>query len=156
MVLVSWFKEIKNRNSSKNLDGIPGALKDWLLDLLACSDPAFPTKDSILPYAELSRTYGKMRNEAGQLLNVVKSSGMFNELLTATQIELDRLSVDDAIGFASKIPALCNDSSANESLGKNITDDIESSKQRLLTTSGYLKCVQVYFKKIYYYYFKLS
>ncbi|KAG4966687.1 hypothetical protein JHK87_032338 [Glycine soja] len=142
MVLVSWFKEIKNRNSSKNLDGIPGALKDWLLDLLACSDPAFPTKDSILPYAELSRTYGKMRNEAGQLLNVVKSSGMFNELLTATQIELDRLSVDDAIGFASKIPALCNDSSANESLGKNITDDIESSKQRLLTTSGYLKCVQ--------------
>lgn len=148
MVLISWFKEIKNINSSKNFDGIPGALKDWLLDLLACSDPAFPTKDSILPYAELSRTYGKMRNEAGQLLNVVKSSGMFNELLTATQIELDRLSVDDAIGFASKIPALCNDSSANESLGKNITDDIESSKQRLLTTSGYLKCVQVYFKKL--------
>ncbi|XP_027911006.1 TATA-binding protein-associated factor BTAF1-like isoform X1 [Vigna unguiculata] len=84
-----------------------------------------------------------MRSEAGQLLDVVKSSGMFDELLTATQIELDRLSVNDAIGFASKIPALCNDSSANESLAKNIMDDIESSKQRLLTTSGYLKCVQV-------------
>ncbi|WVZ02261.1 hypothetical protein V8G54_023067 [Vigna mungo] len=142
MVLISWFKEIKLNNSSKNLDGIPGALKGWLLDLLACSDPAFPTKDSLLPYAELSRTYAKMRSEAGQLLNVVKSSGMFDELLTATQIELDRLSVDDAIGFASKIPALCNDSSANEFLAKNIMDDIESSKQRLLTTSGYLKCVQ--------------
>ncbi|XP_027906160.1 TATA-binding protein-associated factor BTAF1 isoform X1 [Vigna unguiculata] len=142
MVLISLFKEIKLKNSSKNLDGIPGALKGWLLDLLACSDPAFPTKDSLLPYAELSRTYAKMRSEAGQLLNVVKSSGMFDELLTATQIELDRLSVDDAIGFASKIPALCNDSSANESLAKNIMDDIESSKQRLLTTSGYLKCVQ--------------
>ncbi|KAK7312063.1 hypothetical protein VNO77_35609 [Canavalia gladiata] len=142
MVLISWFKEIKNRNLSKNLDGIPGALKDWLLDVLACSDPAFPTKDSLLPYSELSRTYAKMRSEAGQLLNAVKSSGMFNELLTATQLELDSLSVDDAIGFASKVPALCNDSSANESLGKNIMDDIESSKQRLLTTSGYLKCVQ--------------
>ncbi|XP_052733327.1 TATA-binding protein-associated factor BTAF1 isoform X3 [Vigna angularis] len=142
MVLISWFKEIKLKNSSKNLDGIPGAVKGWLLDLLACSDPAFPTKDSLLPYAELSRTYAKMRSEAGQLLNVVKSSGMFDELLTTTQIELDRLSVDDAIGFASKIPALCNDSSANEFLAKNIMDDIESSKQRLLTTSGYLKCVQ--------------
>ncbi|KAK7263812.1 hypothetical protein RJT34_31409 [Clitoria ternatea] len=142
MVLISWFKEFKIRNSSKNLDGVPGALKDWLLDLLACSDPAFPTKDSLLPYAELSRTYAKMRGEAGQLLNAVKSSGMFNELLTAAQIKLDSLSVDDAISFASKIPAMCSDSSASESLGKNIMDDIESCKQRLLTTSGYLKCVQ--------------
>ncbi|XP_061359384.1 TATA-binding protein-associated factor BTAF1 isoform X2 [Gastrolobium bilobum] len=142
MVLISWFKEIKHCNSSKNLDGIPIALKDWLLDLLACSDPAFPTKDSLIPYTELSRTYSKMRSEAGQLLNAVKSSGIFNELLRTTKIELDSLSVDDAIGFASKIPALCNDSSANESLGKNTMDDIESSKQRLLTTSGYLKCVQ--------------
>lgn len=142
MVLISWFKEIKNKNTSKNLDGIPGTLKDWLLDLLACTDPTFPTKDSLLPYAELSRTYAKMRSEAGQLLNAVKSSGLFNELISTTQIELDHLSVDDAIGFASKIPALCNDSSAIESVGKNIIDDIESSKQRLLTTSGYLKCVQ--------------
>ncbi|QCD89038.1 TATA-binding protein-associated factor [Vigna unguiculata] len=127
MVLISLFKEIKLKNSSKNLDGL------------------VPSK--------LSTTYAKMRSEAGQLLDVVKSSGMFDELLTATQIELDRLSVNDAIGFASKIPALCNDSSANESLAKNIMDDIESSNQRLLTTSGYLKCVQVYLKI---YYFELS
>ncbi|KAK2433246.1 TATA-binding protein-associated factor BTAF1 [Trifolium repens] len=142
MVLISWFKEIKTRNLSESLNGIPASLKDWLLDLLSCSDPAFPTKGSLLPYAELSRTYSKMRSEAAQLLNAVKSSGMFSELLTTANIELDNLSVDDAIGFASKIPALCNDSSANESLRKNTMDDIESSKQRLLTTSGYLKCVQ--------------
>ncbi|KAL1362643.1 hypothetical protein HN51_010870 [Arachis hypogaea] len=142
MVLISWFKEIKRTNSSKNLDGIPGALKDWLLDLLGCSDPALPTKDSLLPYAELSRTYSKMRNEAGQLLNAIKSSGMFDELLSTTKIELDSLSVDGAISFASKVPAVCNDSSLNESLIKNTLDDIESTKQRLLTTSGYLKCVQ--------------
>ncbi|CAJ2655318.1 unnamed protein product [Trifolium pratense] len=142
MVLISWFKEIRTSNLSESLNGIPASLKGWLLDLLACSDPALPTKSSLLPYAELSRTYSKMRNEASQLLNAVKSSGMFSELLTTTNIELDNLSVDDAIGFASKIPALCNDSSANESLRKNTMDDIESSKQRLLTTSGYLKCVQ--------------
>lgn len=141
MILISWFKEIKSRDSSKNLNGIPGALRDWLLDLLSCSDPAFPTKDSLLPYAELSRTYSKMRSEAGQLLNAIKSSGMFNELLSTTKIELDSLSVDGAISFASKVPALCNDSSANA------MDDIESSKQRLLTTSGYLKCVQVCFEQ---------
>jgi TATA-binding protein-associated factor len=148
MVLISWFKEIRTRNLSGCLNGIPASLKDWLLDLLSCSDPAFPTKGSLLPYAELSRTYSKMRSEAAQLLNAVKSSGMFSELLTTTNIELDNLSVDDAIGFASKIPALCNDSSANESLRKNTMDDIESSKQRLLTTSGYLKCVQVCLKQL--------
>ncbi|XP_019412830.1 PREDICTED: TATA-binding protein-associated factor BTAF1 isoform X2 [Lupinus angustifolius] len=142
MVLISWFKEVKSRNSSENLNGIPGALKDWLLDLLGCTDPAFPTKDSLLPYAELSRTYSKMRSEAGQLLNAVKSSGLFNELLSTTKIDLNSLSVDDAISFASKVPALSNDSSVNEPLEKNTVDDIESSKQRLLTTSGYLKCVQ--------------
>lgn len=143
MILISWFKAVRTRSLSESLKGIPASLKDWLLDLLACSDPAFPTKGSLIPYAELSRTYSKMRSEAGQLLNAVKSSGMFSELLTTTNIELDNLSVDDAIGFASKIPALCNDSPANESLRKNTMDDIESSKQRLLTTSGYLKCVQV-------------
>lgn len=147
MVLISWFKEIKTRNSSNSLNGIPASLKDWLLDLLACSDAAFPTKGSPLPYSELSRTYSKMRCEARQLLNAVKSTGMFDELLTTTKIELDNLSVDDAIGFASKIPALCNDSCTNESLGKNTMDDIDSLKQRLLTTSGYLKCVQVCFKQ---------
>lgn len=149
MILISWFKEIKNMSLSKIPDGIPAALRDWLLDLLACSDPAFPTKGSHLPYAELSRTYSKMRGEAGQLLNAVKSSGMFNELLETTKIELDSVSVDDAIGFASKIPAFCNDSSTNESLGKNTMDDIESSKQRLLTTASYLKCVQVCFKQLF-------
>ncbi|XP_058761530.1 TATA-binding protein-associated factor BTAF1 [Vicia villosa] len=142
MILISWFKEVRTRNLSESLNGIPASLKDWLLDLLACSDPAFPTKGSLIPYAELSRTYSKMRSEAGQLLNAVKSSGMFSEILTTTNIELDNLSVDDAIGFASKIPSSCNDSPANESSRKNTMDDIESSKQRLLTTSGYLKCVQ--------------
>lgn len=148
MVLISWFKEAKRSHLSESLTAIPGVpsyLKDWLLDLLACSDPAFPTKDSLLPYAELSRTYAKMRSEAGQLLNAMKSFDMFNDLLSTMKIELESLSVDDAINFASKVPVLFNDGVGNESLGRNIMDEIESSKQRVLTTSGYLKCVQVCF-----------
>ncbi|KAJ7964144.1 TATA-binding protein-associated factor BTAF1 [Quillaja saponaria] len=145
MVLISWFKEIKARGVSASfvsMPGLPSYLKNWLLDLLACSDPAFPTKDSVLPYAELSRTYSKMRGEASQLLHGIEASAVLNHLLPNPKVNLESLSADDALSFASKIPVLQGDNAGNESLGRNIVDDIESSKQRLLTTSGYLKCVQ--------------
>ncbi|XVF30655.1 hypothetical protein REPUB_Repub16aG0077100 [Reevesia pubescens] len=144
MVLISWFKEVKSREASGNqeiIQAFPDHLRKWLLDLLACSDPAFPTKDSVLPYAELSRTFAKMRNEASQLLQAVESSGMFADILSAMKINVESVTVDDAISFASKVPLLSNDNVGNESIGRNI-DDIESAKQRLITTSGYLKCVQ--------------
>ncbi|XVF56738.1 hypothetical protein PTKIN_Ptkin06aG0144500 [Pterospermum kingtungense] len=144
MVLISWFKEIKSREPAENqeiMQAFPDHLRKWLLDLLACSDPAFPTKDSVLPYAELSRTFAKMRNEASQLLHAVESSGMFVDMLSTMKFNVESITVDDAIGFASKVPLLCNSNAGNESVGMNI-DDIESAKQRLITTSGYLKCVQ--------------
>ena len=147
MVLISWFKEMKSRDVcqiSAVAPTFPSYLKEWLLDLLACSNPAFPTKDSLLPYAELSRTYSKMRSEATQLLRAIESPVMFKDLLTTIKIDLESLSADDAINFASKIPTLFNDNVGSESLGGQIVDDVESSKQRLLTTLGYLKCVQVY------------
>ncbi|GMQ02497.1 hypothetical protein CsSME_00048698 [Camellia sinensis var. sinensis] len=83
MVLISWFKEVKTKQLSGTTSfflSFSNNLKNWLLDLLGCSDPAFPTKDSLLPYTELSRTYAKMRNEAGQLFRAVEASGMFNIL----------------------------------------------------------------------------
>ncbi|XP_024019223.1 TATA-binding protein-associated factor BTAF1 isoform X2 [Morus notabilis] len=143
MILISWFKEIKSRAGCENqgtLPGFPNHLKNWLLDLLACADPTFPTKDSPLPYSELSRTYSKMRGEASQLSHAIHSSGMFDNFLATTKFDLESLSPDDAINLASKVPALCNDNTGDDSLGN--LDDIESVKQRLLTTSGYLKCVQ--------------
>lgn len=147
MVLISWLKETKSVDAS----GIPGSppnfpihLKEWLLDLLACSNPAFPSKDSLLPYAELSRTYSKMRSEATQLLRTIEASDMSKDLLATIKVDLECLSADDAINFASKVPTACNDNVGNESVGGNFVDDVESSKQRILTTSGYLKCVQVY------------
>ncbi|KAJ6763217.1 SNF2/RAD54 HELICASE FAMILY [Salix purpurea] len=83
-----------------------------------------------------------MRNEANQLLHVTESSGMFENALSTIKIDVEKLSPDEAINFASKLPLSCNDSAGDESTGQNIVDDIDSSKQRLLTTSGYLKCVQ--------------
>ncbi|KAK4573373.1 hypothetical protein RGQ29_031366 [Quercus rubra] len=145
MVLISWFKEIESSDGlgiSVVAPNVPSHLKEWLLDLLACSNPAFPTKDSLRPYAELSRTYSKMRGEATQLLRAIESPGMFKDLLTTIRIDLESLSADDAINFASKVPTLVNDNVGSESLGAQIVDDVESLKQRLLTTSGYLKCVQ--------------
>ncbi|KAM1752913.1 hypothetical protein EV2_005624 [Malus domestica] len=145
MVLISWFKEIKRAGVFENAGVMPGFLnhlKNLMLDFLACLEPAFPTNDPCLPYAELSRTYCKMRSEASQLLNTIQSSGMFQSLLSTTKIDLEKLNVDNAINFASKLPMLCNDIGGNNSFERHIVDDIESAKQRLLTTCGYLKCVQ--------------
>lgn len=114
------------------------------MDLLTCSDPAFPTKDSPLPYSELSRTYSKMRGEATQLVRAIESSGMLKDFFSGTQIDFENLTADDAINFASKIPTPIGDIDDNGLDGRQAIDDIESLKQRLLTTSGYLKCVQVF------------
>lgn len=140
LVLISWFKEMRNRGLSES-KGLTtnnyDTLKNRLLELLTCTDPAFPTKGSRLPYAELSRTYDKMRNEASQLVNVLESCG------TPMTMDLENLTPDDAMACLSKLQVPSNDGAAGEdSAGKNIVDEVESIKQRLSTTSGYLKCVQ--------------
>ncbi|XP_050224849.1 TATA-binding protein-associated factor BTAF1 isoform X2 [Mercurialis annua] len=146
MVVISWFKEIKCNEVSKThavMPIFPNQFEKWLLDILSCADPALPTKDSVHPYSELSRTYAKMRNEAGQLFRAIESSGMFESTLSTVNIDVESLSADGAINFASKLPSVCNDSSGNELMGQNIVvDEIESLKHRVLTTAGYLKCVQ--------------
>lgn len=142
LVLISWFKEMKSRqvSGSKGLTVTNyDTLKNRLLELLACTDPAFPTKSARLPYAELSRTYDKMRNEASQLVNVLESCGMLDE---SKKIDVENLTADDAMAFITKLPSPGNDTTGDDSVGRNSLDEVESIKQRLLTTSGYLKCVQ--------------
>ncbi|KAK9714726.1 hypothetical protein RND81_06G115000 [Saponaria officinalis] len=145
MVLISWSKQIK-RGEGLSVHGVSPALfeqfKKWLLDLLACTDPSLPTKESSLPYAELSRTYSKMRSEANHLFHTVEASGMFNELLLSTNVKFENLSLDDAVNFASNVVLPSYDSTGENPAGKHVFDDVESSRQRLLTTTGYLKCVQ--------------
>lgn len=145
LVLIAWFKELKLKDISLSVGTISEILSDfrsWLLELLACTNPAFPNKDSVLPYAELSRTYGKMRNEASQLRCAADASGMFHEGFSFSQMDMEKLTADDAIVFASKLPLLPKINGGQDSFEHNLVDDLESVKQRLLTTSGYLKCVQ--------------
>lgn len=149
MVLISWFKEMKSRDLSLTkgvMNSLSNIFKNWLLDLLACTDPAFPMKDSLLPYAELSRTYAKMRNEACQLFGALEASGLFKDMLSSTKFELENLTADDMMNFASKLPLVCNGTAGEESGGRSTVDELQSLKQRVLTTSGYLKCVQVCLK----------
>lgn len=145
MVLISWFKELKDISKSDEVvSGISTKFRLCLLDLLTCSNPAYPTKDSLLPYSELSRTYNKMRNEASQLYTATEVSGLYNDLLSSIEIDIESLTPDDALSFASKLTFTGNSISESESDGRNIFEELESLKQKLLTTSGYLKCVQVY------------
>ncbi|RAL50435.1 hypothetical protein DM860_016902 [Cuscuta australis] len=145
VVLISWFKELKLMDKLKS-EGVIACISinfgERLLDLLSCTNQAFPSKDSALPYAELSRTYEKMRNEARQLYHGTEASGMFTDVLSSTNLELESLSIDDAVSFASKLSFLNNIITGEESTGQNMFDELESLKQRVLTTGGYLKCVQ--------------
>lgn len=137
MVLIAWCREMKRKDPSSNrvMNSFPLHLRKWLLSLL-------PLSDKILHYTELSRTYSKMRDEAGQLLCAIESSCMYDDLLSTTKFDIESLTPDDAINLASKIPNLSNDKVGDDSSGRYI-DNVESARQRLLTTSGYLKCVQV-------------
>uniref|UniRef100_A0A7N0U9X5 TATA-binding protein-associated factor BTAF1 n=1 Tax=Kalanchoe fedtschenkoi TaxID=63787 RepID=A0A7N0U9X5_KALFE len=145
LVIISWFKEIRiqaNNTDSRSVPSFPDHFKHRLLNLLACTDPSFPTEGSRLPYTELSRTYNKMRSEASQLLLGLKSSELFACVLSNVNIDLESLSVDDAINFASKLSLPSCDNLDTDSSERRTLNDFESLRHRLLTTSGYLKCVQ--------------
>lgn len=143
MVIVSWFKDLRGRDLAVvgTLLAFFSSVKEYLLDLLACSDPAFPTKDSVLPYSELARTYTKMRNEATNLLHSVDSCAIFKDCASNLNFNADMLSVDDAINFASKLLLPTEFDFLSDS-DKTVLSNVESAKQGLLATSGYLKCVQ--------------
>lgn len=146
MVLISWFKVLRDISKSDEvIGGISSKFRACLLDLLACSNPAYPTKDSFLPYSELARTFSKMRNEAAQLYNATEASGLYNDLLSSIKVDIESLTADDALNFASKLEFMGNGVSGLESDGRNLFEELESVKQKLLTTAGYLKCVQVHF-----------
>ncbi|EPS70758.1 hypothetical protein M569_04001, partial [Genlisea aurea] len=140
MVLISWFKELKGL--SKSTAGISSNFRQCLLDLLACSNPAFPTKDSPLFYSELIRTYAKMRNEASQLYASIQASGLYSDLLSSLGPDVANFYPDDALSFASQVSFIGNGIAHPDSDGRNIMEELESLKQKLLSTAGYLKYVQ--------------
>ncbi|MQL74198.1 hypothetical protein Taro_006573 [Colocasia esculenta] len=145
LILIAWFKKYKRNGTSQMHEisiGCLDRLRHWLLDLLACPDSSFPTKNSLLPYAELSRAYTKMRNEASKLFHLLGSSSTFRDQMLNFNISLDMLSIDDAFNLVKKVSLPIEQSHENETDERHLLDDIELSKQRLMSTSCYLNCIQ--------------
>ena len=138
MVLAAWFREL--RKSASDADA--KTLHMQLIRLLSFRDPSAPNPDSQLPYAELARTYSKMRNEAGSLMKQAESAGVY---LKGHILPLEKIGAENAIDIAMKIAAESLSLHAavddKQSLG---LDFIESMRQRLLATAGYLKLLQVH------------
>nr|GEU79164.1 TATA-binding protein-associated factor BTAF1 [Tanacetum cinerariifolium] len=89
---------------------------------------------------KLFTTFGYLKCvQASQLVSVLKSCGMPMPM----PMDVDNSTPDDALSFVSKLPVLSNEGASREdSVRKNSIDEVESIKQRLFTTFGYLKCVQ--------------
>jgi TATA-binding protein-associated factor len=138
MVLASWFRELRKNASDADFCQAVGNTKSLnlkLIKLLSCNDPSTPNPDSHLPYAELARTYAKMRGEAALLLKHAESVGIF---LKGPSSPLDTISAENAIDIAMKFAA--ESTSFHSSGDDNV---VESMRQRLLATAGYLKLLQV-------------
>lgn len=138
MVLVSWFQEMGSTKAERNGHNVEGVLqlRSRILELLAKSDAAMPSPGSSLPYQELSKTYEKMRNEAGALVKHAEASGI------AGLPVVQGMTADAAIALVMKLDLPGAEASPEEKL-TSPSDLLAISRQRLLATAGYLKSLQV-------------
>ncbi|XP_057836707.2 TATA-binding protein-associated factor BTAF1 isoform X2 [Cryptomeria japonica] len=144
VVLVSWFKELGVCTSKERMACAVNAvnsIRQRLLDLLDGGDSFMPTCDLSLPYAELSRTYSKMRSEAAALIRIASTSGFFQNIFSTGIPPADELSIDAAVDLATKV-LVSKDAFSEDGREKQAFESLEAARQRLLATAGYLKCVQ--------------
>lgn len=147
MVLVSWFRELRKSPEKSNfIKAIEDtkALRLQLLELLGCGDPALPTPACQSPYAELTRTYAKMRGEAASLIKHAESAGLCSKMVSVGLPALEEMSAEVAIDVAMKTVTLEAPSTHGPADDKQNPglELVESLRQRLLATAGYLKLVQ--------------
>lgn len=147
MVIVSWFKEIRSQQDPEKSSEAAKAVQPVLLrllELLGCGDPSSPTPGSNAPYAELSRMLAKMRTEAGALVKHTESVGTFKRSFIASLPSTDAISAEEAVDLATKL-LLPSQSHGGDGDDKptSSSDAMESARQRLLATAGYLQIVQV-------------
>jgi TATA-binding protein-associated factor len=148
MVIVSWFKETKSRTDQGKTSEAAIVVQPVLvrlLELLGCGDPSSPTPGSTAPYGELARMFTKMRTEASALIKHAESIGTFKRSLLASLPSTDTIGAESAVDLASRLlqPSQPHGGDGDE---KSITasDAMESARQRLLATAGYLQVVQVW------------
>ncbi|KAI5064208.1 hypothetical protein GOP47_0020878 [Adiantum capillus-veneris] len=145
MVLISWFGELRKDASHSEFAHaleISKVLRLQLLHLLACCDPAFPSPGSQLPYTELGRTYAKMRGEAVSFLKQAENAGMNCKDILAGIPPLDTIGAEVAVDIAMNVTADDTVPQSTEDSKSTGFDFVESLRQRLLATAGYLKLLQ--------------
>lgn len=148
MVVISWFEDLRKNASDSDFAhavGVSKILRSQLLNLLACWDSvATPSPGSQLPYTELARTYAKMRGEAATFLKQAESAGINSKEFIAGLPPLETIGAEAAVDIAMKVTA---DGTVLqgpiEDIKNSSLDFVESLRQRLLATAGYLKLVQV-------------
>lgn len=147
MVVISWFEDLRKNASDSDFAhavGVSKILRSQLLNLLACWDSvATPSPGSQLPYTELARTYAKMRGEAATFLKQAESAGINSKEFIAGLPPLETIGAEAAVDIAMKVTA---DGTVLqgpiEDIKNSSLDFVESLRQRLLATAGYLKLVQ--------------
>ena len=131
LVLVSWFKEIRGCIPKETMDSAIDAVKPLrqrLLDLLACTDPAVPTRDSSLPYAELSRTYAKMRVEVASLIRIADASGCFQNVFSTGLPLADELGIEAVIDLGIKL-SVSKDALSGDGKEKQTLESLEAARR---------------------------
>ncbi|MCO5611453.1 hypothetical protein L7F22_065706 [Adiantum nelumboides] len=145
MVLISWFGELRKYASDSDFAHaleISKVVRLQLLNLLACCDPACPSPGTQLPYSELARTYSKMRGEAASFLKQAENAGLNCKAILAEIPPLETIGAEAAVDIAMKVTADDTLSQSTEDAKSAGLDFVESLRQRLLATAGYLKLLQ--------------
>lgn len=146
MVIVSWFKEIRSKKEEKSSEGTKAVQTVLLrlLELLGAGDPSSPTPGSNAPYAELSRMLTKMRTEASALVKHTEAVGTFKRSVLASLPSTESISAEAAIDLATRLvqPGQSHGGDGDDK-STSASDAMESARQRLLATAGYLQVVQV-------------
>lgn len=144
MVIMSWFKEVRGGLDNERIADAAKAVQPILhdiLELLACGDPAVPTPGSNLPYGELSRMFAKMRTEANAFIKHMETLGTLGH---TSMPAIDTISAEAAVDVATSLfsPVHGYGSDVDDKSHAS-SDAMESARQRLLATAGYLQAVQV-------------
>ncbi|GER39629.1 TATA-binding protein-associated factor, partial [Striga asiatica] len=71
-----------------------------------------------------------------------QASGLYSDLVSSVKLDIENMTADDAVSFASLFDFMGNCTPMPESEGRILCEELESLKQKLLTTAGYLNCVQ--------------
>ena len=87
-----------------------------------------PTRDSSLPYAELSRTYAKMRVEVASLIRIADASGCFQNVFSTGLPLADELGIEAVIDLGTKL-SVSKDALSGDGKEKQTLESLEAARR---------------------------